>query len=66
MLHYINIYVVIGAVVSALAILMSNYFVKYDDGKPLQNKDVVIIIFFWPIFLGFLVYYFFVKKDLDV
>ena len=65
MLYYINIYVVIGAVVSALAILMSNYFVKYDDGTPITNKDVVVVIFFWPIFLLFVLYFVFVKKDLD-
>lgn len=61
MLYYINIYVVIGAIVGALALLMNNYFVKYDDGTPLTNKDVVVIIFFWPIFIGFLFYYFFIK-----
>jgi H+/Cl- antiporter ClcA len=66
MMYYINIYMLIGAIVGALVILMNNYFVKYDDGTPLTNKDVVITIFFWPIFLGFLFYYFFVKKDLDV
>ena len=65
MLHYINIYMFIGAIVGALVILMNNYFVKYDDGTPITNKDVVITIFFWPIFLWFLFYYFFVKKDLD-
>jgi hypothetical protein len=51
----------IGAIVGALVILMNNYFVKYDDGTPLTNKDVVITIFFWPIFILFLFYYFFVK-----
>ena len=65
MLHYINIYVFIGAIVGALAILMNNYFVKYDDGTPLTNKDVVVVIFFWPIFLLFVLYFVFVKKDLD-
>jgi H+/Cl- antiporter ClcA len=61
MLHYINIYIIIGAIISALALLMNNHFVKYDEGTPLQHKDVLIIIFFWPIFLGFLLYYFFIK-----
>jgi hypothetical protein len=51
----------IGAIVGALALLMNNYFVKYDDGTPLTNKDVVITIFFWPIFILFLFYFFFVK-----
>jgi Na+/glutamate symporter len=56
---------VIGAIVGALALLMNNHFVKYDDGTPLQHKDVFIIIFFWPIFLCFIIYFIFVKKDLD-
>ena len=61
MLYYINIYIFIGAIVGALVILMNTYFVKYDDGTPLTNKDVIITILFWPLFLGFLFYYFFVK-----
>jgi hypothetical protein len=56
---------IIGAIVGALALLMNTYFVKYDDGTPLTNKDVVVTIFLWPIFLGFLFYYFFIRKDLD-
>jgi len=51
----------IGAIVGALVILMNKHFVKHDDGTPLTNKDVVITIFFWPIFLLFLFYFFFVK-----
>jgi hypothetical protein len=61
MMYYINIYMLIGAIVGALVILMNNYFVKHDDGTPLTNKDVVITIFFWPIFILFLFYFFFVK-----
>jgi H+/Cl- antiporter ClcA len=61
MMYYINIYMLIGAIVGALVILMNKHFVKYDDGTPLTNKDVVITIFFWPIFILFLFYFFFVK-----
>ena len=60
-MYYINIYMLIGAIVGALVILMNKHFVKYDDGTPLTNKDVVITIFFWPIFLLFLFYFFFFK-----
>jgi hypothetical protein len=57
---------IIGVIITGLALLINGYWVKYDGDKPLTSSDVFILMFFWPIFLGFLVYYFFIKKDLDV
>ena len=65
MLYYINIYIIVGAIVSALALLINGYWVRHDGDEPLTSWHVIIIMFLWPVFLWYLFYYFFIKKDLD-